>query len=571
MKNYSIRGLEVHDWSHIWNFRTMRRYMKFMVENDMNTLVLHHVGVLDLITFPAKFLGGGAPTDSIFEVYNQIDQNIYRYALRENLNLYRRDFLKQLIREARQSGIDVYIEDKELWFSDFILNYKPGLMKNGVLCPSDPFWWEEFLPAKYEELFVALPDLAGVVVSFGTGESRLAIANMHACGCDLCRKMTPAQWHTNMILGTYGPFKKRGKQLVVRDFIYTKEEQEQFAEALEVIPQEIVLSLKNTPHDFYPTFPDNPLIGRVGERPQWIEYDVNGQYFGWGVVPSIMFDDIEHRLAYGLDHKVSGFFMRTDWEGVQDVSCFDGPNLLNLYAAAILGKNPAADRRAIVLRWLEGESMLDPASTPMQIHATVDWLLSVLEPTWPIMRGAVYVNGTVFSDNSLFHVSFGQPQWVAETHHSLKNWFADAKDALGLTVGNVQSILGEKERASKIMDEALAALASGRHALTEAAYRDLLDRFELMKAYVEGFRLETRLWVLGRLWAENRLDTLAGLDRPVKICLEETIDQIKEYTASVKNLPQLSSYPACVLLNVERMECFIRDVEKKIKATRPLV
>lgn len=215
--------------------------------------------------------------------------------------------------------------------------------------------------------------------------------------------------------------------------------------------------------------------------------------------------------------------------------------------------------------------MLDPASTPMQIHATVDWLLSVLEPTWPIMRGAVYVNGTVFSDNSLFHVSFGQPQWVAETHHSLKNWFADAKDALGLTVGNVQSILGEKERASKIMDEALAALASGRHALTEAAYRDLLDRFELMKAYVEGFRLETRLWVLGRLWAENRLDTLAGLDRPVKICLEETIDQIKEYTASVKNLPQLSSYPACVLLNVERMECFIRDVEKKIMATRPLV
>jgi hypothetical protein len=103
------------------------------------------------------------------------------------------------------------------------------------------------------------------------------------------------------------PLKNRGKRLVVRDFIYTKEEQEQFAEALKVIPQEVVLSLKNTPHDFYPTFPDNPLIGRVGERPQWIEYDVNGQYFGWGVVPSIMFDDIEHRLAYGLDHKVSVF------------------------------------------------------------------------------------------------------------------------------------------------------------------------------------------------------------------------------------------------------------------------
>jgi hypothetical protein len=82
---------------------------------------------------------------------------------------------------------------------------------------------------------------------------------------------------------------------------------------------------------------------------------------------------------------------------------------------------------------------------------------------------------SVFSDNSLFHVSFGQPQWVAETHHSLKNWFAEARDALGLTTKNVKFILEEKDRASKIMDEVLDVLALGRHALTETAYKDLLD------------------------------------------------------------------------------------------------
>lgn len=379
MKYYKTRALEVHDLSRIWDLAEIRRRLAFMVANDMNALILHEPGIVDKIAFPTQFLGGESKGDNLFELYQQIDQDIYHYALRENLNPFRRDYLTQLIFEANRVGVEVYLEDKELWFKDFILKSHPEILKNGVFCPSKSFWWEEFLPAKYRDLFIMLPELAGVVTSFGTGESRLAISNMFACDCHECKNLNPAVWHRNMVRGMYGPFRDAGKKLVIRDFIYQKEEQEQFAKALEVIPQDVVLSLKNTPHDFYPTFPDNPLIGKVGDREQWIEYDVYGQYFGWGLAPSIMTDDLIHRLRYGLDHNVSGFIMRTDWEGVQDYSCFETVNLINLYAGAVLGKNPEADKREIYTRWIVGEKLLLEDTAPRALKDCVDWSLDLLE------------------------------------------------------------------------------------------------------------------------------------------------------------------------------------------------
>ena len=133
-----------------------------------------------------------------------------------------------------------------------------------------------------------------------------------------------------------------------------------------------MLSLKNTPHDFYPTFPDNPLIGEVGSREQWIEYDVHGQYFAWGLTPSIMTDDLRHRLRYGLENGVRGYIMRTDWEGVQDLSCFDTPNLFNLYGAAILGSKIDANVREIYRKWLTEERLVPDSISAAQFKTCVD-------------------------------------------------------------------------------------------------------------------------------------------------------------------------------------------------------
>jgi hypothetical protein len=563
MNDYKIRALELHDFTQIWDLDEIRKKLDFMVRNNMNALVFHEPGIEDKIVFPAKFLGAEEDVKGYYEVFLQIDHNIYNHALRENLNLNRRAYMKHLIREAAEAGVGVYFENKELWFSDFILKYKPDLIKDGVICPSDPFWWEEFLPAKYKELFIALPDLAGIVVSIGTGEARLAISNTFACGCDRCKKLDPAEWYKNMIMAMYGPFKEAGKTLVIRDFIYSKEEQERFAQAFNELPDDIVLSLKNTPHDFYPTFPNNPLTGGVGNHPQWIEYDVNGQFFGWGAAPSTMIEDIKERMNYGAEHGVSGFIARSDWEGVQDYTCFDNLNMLNLYGIAAFGQNLDAKPADIYYKWLSEEKMLREDISPQELKACIQWMEEIMSRTWPTISKTVFVNGAVFSNDSCVHVSFEQPTFIGETHHSLKNWDPTKSDVLTMTEENIKQILAEKDEALRMVDELHSKVLEGNAGLNEAAYQKLVEHFDFMRMYVRAFRLTCRAYCFTRYLKENDRDSALYVNStPAKELLYQTIEEIEQFTNQLQKCSFMRKYPYDEMLDPERFECFLKGVRE---------
>ncbi len=93
---------------------------------------------------------------------------------------------------------------------------------------------------------------------------------------------------------------RRGKTLTVRDFSYTSGNQGAVLAAAGRVSDRVVISLKNTPHDYCPTFPDNPRIGDVGGHRQWVEFDSWGQFFGLGVFPCIVLDDMRNRFDHCL-------------------------------------------------------------------------------------------------------------------------------------------------------------------------------------------------------------------------------------------------------------------------------
>jgi hypothetical protein len=565
MKNYSIRAIELHDFTQIWDLDEIRNKLDFMVRNNMNALVFHEPGIEDKIVFPAKFLGGSGEATNYYDAFLEIDHNIYKHALRENLNLNRRDYMNHLIREAKAAGVDVYFENKELWFSDFILKYRKELMKDGVLCPSDPFWYEEFLPSKYKELFVALPDLAGIVVSIGTGEARLAISNTYACGCERCQHLDPVEWYKNMIMAMYKPFKEAGKTLVIRDFIYSKEEQERFKVAFNKMPEEIVLSLKNTPHDFYPTFPNNPLMGQVEQHPQWTEYDVNGQFYGWGAIPSTMLKDIKERLKYGSDHNVSGFIARTDWEGVQDYGCFDNLNMLNLYAIAAYAENPDVKEDDIYLKWLTEEKMLEDNITPQKLKKCLKWISGIMNQTWDVVRNTNFVNGAIFSNDSCLYLTTGQFTFIGGTHHSLKNWDPTKEDALTMTKPNISHIIAEKEFALDLSEKLYAMVMEGECGLNEAAYAKVVEQFEFMRMYVRGFRLSARGYCFGRYASEINAGEILVEGKTAGELLKGVIADMEQYGSELPDCAFMKKYPYDAMLNPERVAYFINDLKSLAK------
>jgi hypothetical protein len=195
-----------------------------------------------------------------------------------------------------------------------------------------------------------------------------------------------------------------------------------------------------------------------------------------------------------------------------------------------------------------------------ELKGCLDWCIEILEQTWPATRSAVYVNGTVFSDNSAFHVNLGQPTWVAETHHSLRNWDADAEDALGLSDRNVKKILDEKDEAVRLAARLYEQVTQANPGLTRDAYDDLVWRFGFLRWYAEGFRLTTRLYIFSRLAWERR--------QPVEGPLREALEELKSYKDRLERSSYARSYPAAVLLNPERLDCYIKDVEAKIDSRK---
>ena len=131
------------------------------------------------------------------------------------------------------------------------------------------------------------------------------------------------RWYRELITAMFKPLDRAGMRLIVRDFSYTADHQYAMVDAAKDVSEKIVMALKKTPHDYYPTFPDNPTVGNCGNLTQWIEFDTWGQYFGLGILPCSVAEDMKGRMKRYLEKGASGIMLRTDWERLYQGSTFN--------------------------------------------------------------------------------------------------------------------------------------------------------------------------------------------------------------------------------------------------------
>jgi hypothetical protein len=563
MADFRVRALEIHS-TYAWDFAWVRKALLFIREHELSALVLHRNDIVDRVVYPGRYFGAEPGRRNIFERYRDIHRQLYKYTpTRRSGHYHRRDYLNRVIELAARDGIEVWLENKELFFPDILLELNPQLTKNGTLCPSEPFW-PEFLETKYSELFEDIPGVAGIICAPATGESRLSIS-ANRCTCELCRKMTPAAWYSQLILAMHRPIKRAGKELVIRDFVFDRKAQNELAEALERLPEDVVISLKNTPHDYYPTFPDNPRIGHVGPHRQWLEFDCMAQYFGWGVGPAIMIEDQRARLERGRAAGIEGVLLRTDWESLDGHSAFHTPNMLNLHSGAALGVDLAAPARAIYRRWLIEEGMIEPDTDTAAIDTCADWVERLIGDSWQVVRRALYANDCVFCDSSTFPVSLDHAWWLAEEKNSLKDWMPEKSDALSPAWSNVERLLAEKDEALRIVQTTRAVLDERPGGLRERAYQDLRHRYEVFERYVRGFRAVGRACFLVRHLegpADPAAPPRAELEAMARRELDGLLGLAQAYDEFRRDL--VDSYVVDVLLSSERLRTLHDDLAGRL-------
>lgn len=473
-----MRGLEIHN-NRMWRWSAVEQALAFMAKTGLNALIFHQNDLIDSLVTP--------------KAYFTQEMMYKRWPIRRSTIVSSQLYIRQVIRKARSMGIDFYFEVKELWYPESLLELFPDLRTaDGKICPTNPFWFE-FLEVKIRELLGVLPDFAGIIISPATRESKVSIAAT-PCGCDRCRTTDNGDWYRQMLTAMHKPLSERGKSLIVRDFTYSVEEQGSVVEAASAVSPDIIVALKNVPHDFWPVFPNNARIGDTGGLRQWVEFDVWGQYCGLGVFPVSLVEDLQSRIRHCRDRGVSGVWFRTDWELINETSVSNSLNMVNLYGGAMLASDPDIEPDRIYEAWVSGGlfTSIYPESTARQpvmpgAPDAVRRLKAFMQAGWAVIEKTLYTRGHVFQYSSKVSPTLHDMFYVVYSFQSRMQWDPGSAELIRVTEENIRAIIAEKKAALEEAAGLRALLQPETLGLPDAFIREIDTTLDLLQYYVKTF------------------------------------------------------------------------------------
>ena len=480
-QGYKDRLLEIHGIN-MWNTFHVDRAIQFAKQFHLTGIIFHCNELIDKVVFPDKYFSKDELL-SFNPVRNSVTKN-YRY------------YLKAILERCQENGLEFYAEVKEIYFHyDLITKYPKLRKENGALCATDPFWWE-FLEEKYREFFEMFPEVAGIIVSPGSRESMVSFA-ANRCSCERCRNYDVDEWYRKLLASMYRAIDKAGKKLIVRDFSYTKAHQYAMVDAARSVSDRITMAMKKVPHDYYPVFPDNPAIGNCGKLNQWVEYDTWGQFFGLGVFPCSVSEDMKGRMERYLEKGATGVMLRTDWENMTQSSVFCSFNMLNLIAGAMLSENVKTSMDEIYKTWL-AYGLVSPLiadsyeQTPYPITSEADQKLlqSIMQLSWKIFEKGIHVRGHVFNRNCQCFDRYDLTYNIMTVFHSRDQWEPGASKRVEPTEENIAAMIAEKDEALAMAKGLRDMIHSAKPGVNEAIKQFLEFLAEGFVAYIEGFRME---------------------------------------------------------------------------------
>jgi len=467
-EDFAIRGLEFAG-SSFWQWSTIDRALDLMQRLNLNALILGQDDLPNSIVWP--------------KAYFSEDYMFARDPTHMTVSHSGADYLRQVSRRAAQRNIQVYLEAKEISYPYLIVELHPEVMEiKGVVCPTHPFWWE-FERARYQEIVETLPDIAGVVISAGSSESKVSFAT-RTCTCERCRDYAAATWHENLVRSIYEPLHARGKRVVVRDYSASPAAQAAILEGCARIGANVAVSLKSTPQEFSPLFPDNPRLGRTTPNPNWVEIDAMGQYAGLGVFPVGLADDLRSRVRKAKQSGATGIWIRADLEAISDDDLFNSLNLANLKGVQPL---VAVEGLPNPLGTASEQTGLCALKPDEQARFS-----RFLQASWQVMAKTVYVRGLIFADGI---GALPDSLEAAFDHllvlHARDRWEPGVAKRIEPTAENIAAIVAEKDQAQREA-AALPAILNLRESPfpppLQAPLEELLKRYQ---QYVRSFREAT--------------------------------------------------------------------------------
>ncbi|HKH90635.1 MAG TPA: hypothetical protein VKA54_02465 [Gemmatimonadaceae bacterium] len=249
----------------------------------------------------------------------------------------KRGLVNRLTDSAHAAGIrEVVVWDHAL----YELTYYPERFRTGpggTIDLDDPAFWA-WLKQDYREMLDRVPAVDGIVLTFI--ETGARAERQHS------RRMTTPQEKLAAVVNAVADvvIGERHLNLYARTFSYTHEEYRAVIGAIDRFHPGVRLLMKETPHDFFLTHPNDFFAGTIA-RPTVIEFDAAGEFNGQAMIASTW---PEYMLGRARDllrrPHVIGYTARTDRYG--GTRMIGHPAEIDLYALARFVRDPrvTADR-----------------------------------------------------------------------------------------------------------------------------------------------------------------------------------------------------------------------------------
>jgi hypothetical protein len=302
--------------------------------------------------------------------------------LRELRDPEKQKLVNKLVTKAHESGIsEVVAWDHAL----YDLKYYPDIFKTGpkgtLNLDNHEFWL--WFRDDYREMMKLVPDIDGLVLTFI--ETGARAENQYS---EILRS-APEKLAAVVDAVAEVVCNELGKKLYIRTFAYTEAEYNNIIGCIGFIrSQDVILMMKETPHDFFLTHPNDKYAGTIN-RPTIIEFDCGNEFNGQGVIVNTWPEYIIRRWS---DHirrpNVIGYVARTD--RYRNTRIVGTPHEILLFAL----------KRYTEDQTVKPETIYNEYITDKYGAKSVKYLKPAFKLAYEIICSALYTLGTNMANHS---------------------------------------------------------------------------------------------------------------------------------------------------------------------------
>lgn len=483
--------------------------------------------------------------------------------LRQVRDTVKLGLIKYLTDQAHQHGI----EDVVLWdHALYGLDYYPAKFKtapDGTIDLDNPAFWDWFRD-DYRDMLNKVPEIQGLVLTFI--ETGARAEDQYS----LKLKTNEEKIAAVVDAVAHVVINERHLKLYLRTFSYTQKEYGNVIAAIDHVKNpDVVLMMKETPHDFFLTHPNNPFVGKIA-RPTIVEFDCGNEFSGQGVIANTWPEYISRRWKDYLNRPhVIGYSARTDRYG--DTGMVGRPSEILLYTLKRLAQDSTLSTDSITVEFI-GQRYGKKA---------IPFVKPAFESAYDIVASTLYTLGTNVANHSSLNFdpypsSYGRHvsgKWIdppfvfvpygvnRELHYwkdiiqhlaparlktndgplAIEAPFVLAEDWVSpeekMDTTWYKYILTEKEYGAALAQKALDQIEGAKPYVTADDYTDLYETFHRTLLTAQLYEAVARAYWGYRIYARGEAFRTKALNTSIKKGLED----ILVYTKKINDYP--NEYP----------------------------